>query len=191
LSKLIPITEVKFEDINKYKIEDCVYKFAIGDPANTGGDNYSMLFLWVYIIENKINVIVKDIIYSKNGIESLTDVIKDKLREHFIEETYLEVNGVGVASYLLLKKEIENHTTIKPFTTTENKEAKILSNYEFIKKYFIFDSGYKSNNEHNQFITHLTGYSKEGDNKHKLDAIDNASMVAKVLKVKYKKILYG
>lgn len=189
--KLIPITEVNFEDTNKYDINDAVYKFAIGDPANTGGDNYSMLFVWVYIVENKLSVVVKDIIYSKNGIESLTDTIKDKLREHFIEDTFLEVNGVGVASYFLLKKEIENHTTIKPFTTTENKEAKILSNFEFIKKYFIFDINYKLNTEHNQFITHLTGYSKEGDNKHKLDAIDNASMVAKVLKTKYKTLLYG
>lgn len=186
---LIPRSQLNL--YNDVKLEDVSYKFAVGDPANTGGDNYSMLFCWVLIEQNKINVIVKDIIYSKDGIEALTDTIKEKLREYFIEDTYLEVNGVGLASYLLLKQSIENHTQIKPFTTNENKEAKILSNYEFVKKHFYFDKNYKSNTSHSNFINHLTGYEKEGDNKHKIDAIDNASMAAKVIKTKYKSILFG
>lgn len=189
--KLIPLKELKLINNNITKIDDVSYKFAIGDPANTGGDNYSMMFCWVLIEQNKINVIVKDIIYSKDGIEALTDTIKEKLREYFIEDTYLEVNGVGLASYLLLKKSIENHTQIKPFSTNENKEAKILSNYEFVKKHFYFDESYKSNTQHLNFVNHLTSYEKEGDNKHKMDAIDNASMAAKVIKAKYKSILFG
>lgn len=189
--KLIPLSEIHFQNISTIPIESVSYKFAVGDPANTGGDNYSMMFIWVIIEGNRINGIVKDIIYSKNGIENLTDTIKEKLREHLIEDTYLEVNGVGLASYLLLKKEIENNTTIKPFTTNENKEAKILSNYEFVKKHLVFDENYKLKKEYEAFIKHLTAYEKEGYNKHKADAIDNASMVAKVIKTKYKSLLYG
>ena len=60
-----------------------------------------------------------------------------------------------------------------------------------VKKHFVFDENYKSNKEYEAFIKHLTAYEKEGDNKHKADAIDNASMVAKVIKTKYKSLLYG
>lgn len=191
---LIPISELNFIDTSAIEIKDTVFRFAVGDPANTGGDNYSMMFCWVVQENNQFQVVVKDVVYSGIGIEALTDTIVQKLHDNLIEEVFLEANGVGLASYLLLKKALENHCKITPFTTTENKEVKILSQFESIIRYFSFDSRYKENEQYSSFIKHLTGYKKDNEksvNKHKIDAIDNASMVAKVFKLKYAKHLFG
>lgn len=191
---LIPSSKLKFENIHKYTLNDTVWRFAIADPANKGGDNYSMLFCWVVNVGAHFQIVVRDVIYSKDGIESLTDRIVEKLHENLIEEVLLEVNGVGLASYMLVKREIENHCKAVPFTTKENKEVKILSNYEGVIKYMVFDDNYKSNAEHSNFISHLTSYKRdknESQNKHKLDAIDNASMAVKAFKLKFANVLYG
>jgi PBSX family phage terminase large subunit len=190
---LLPYGQLNFIDTSTITPQQIEYAFAIGDPANTGGDNYSMIFCWVIQIEGKIQVVVRDVIYSKDGIEALTDTILMKLKAEGIEECYLEVNGVGLASYLSVKPKIENHTKLKPLTTTENKEVKILSNYEFIKEYFCFAKEKAKDKQYAKFMEHLSEYSKEDDkaNKHKMDAIDNASMASKIIKVKYKKLLFG
>lgn len=191
---LVSIKRLNFIDTSKVELKDTLFRFAVGDPANTGGDNYSMMFCWVIQENNQFQVVVKDIIYSNIGIEALTEQIIQKLHDNLIEECFLEANGVGLASYLLLKKAIENHAKITPFTTTENKEVKILSHFESIIRYLSFDNSYKEKEQYNSFIKHLTSYQKENEkniNKHKIDAIDNASMVAKAFKIKYAKQLFG
>ena len=191
---LVPISDVSFIDVDKINVKDTIFRFTVGDPANTGGDNYSMMFCWVIQENNQFQVVVKDVIYSKSGIEALTDTIIQKLHDNLIEETFIEANGVGLASYVLLKKAIENHTKIKPFTTSENKETKILSNFESIIRYLSFSNKYKDNEQYSMFIQHLTSYQKDNEknvNKHKMDAIDNAAMVAKAFKIKYVKELFG
>lgn len=191
---LIPIKKLNFININNIKLEDTVWRFSIADPANKGGDNYSMLFCWVVQQDNQFSIVVKDVIYSKDGIEALTDTIVQKLHDNLIEECYLEANGVGLASFLLLKKALDTHCQVKAFTTKENKEAKILANYESIIRYMAFDENYKSNTHYSEFIKHLTTYQKENEdnlNKHKMDAIDNASMAVKSFKIKFAKQLYS
>jgi len=91
----------------------------------------------------------------------------------------------------LSKKGYGYHAKIKPFTSTINKEVRILSHYEFVKKYFVFDKSYKSNPEYAEFIRHVSGYEREGENKNKKDAIDALCSMAYILKIKYKKLLYG
>jgi phage terminase large subunit len=190
---LLPISRLKFIHPKTVKPEFVEFSFAVGDPANTGGDSYAMAFIKVMSYEGKLQFFVSDVVYSGNGIESLSEPILDKLRHNACEECYLEVNGLGLAAFLLLKSKIENHISIKGFQTTENKEVKILSNYEFIQKNFTFRSDYKEFPEYNKFIDHLTGYMKDEplQNKHKMDAIDCLSMGAKVAKAKYKSVLYG
>lgn len=188
---LCPLSHMKFEDMDNISDDNVVFKFACGDPADKGGDHYSIPFMHVVAYENSIAVYVKDVIHSKDGIEAITERAVDKQRENFIEEVFLEVNGVGTGAYLLLKKNMLNHSRIAPLTATINKEVRILSHYEFVKKYFIFDKAYKSNPEYSLFINHVTQYSRDGDNKHKMDALDVLCTAASILKFKYKKILYG
>lgn len=188
---LVPLSKLNLTDPETVTPEIISFSFAVGDPANTGGDNFSMMFIDVIQFEGKIQFYVKDVIYSKDGIEALTDPILLKLAEHTIEKTFLEVNGVGLAAFLLLKAKIQSYTELKAFNTNENKEQKILSNYEFIVKFFTFRSDYKEFPQYKKFISDLTEYKKEGDNKHKMDAIDNASMASKIMKIKYKNVIYG
>lgn len=189
--KLLPLSSLKFEDLSNIPIESIVYKFAVGDPADKGGDHFSVPFMHVAIIDEQLCCFVKDVIHSKDGIEITNDRIAMKSRETHTEEIFLEVNGVGTAAYLLLKKDLSNHAIVKPFTVSIPKEVRILSNYEFIKKYFIFDIDYKNNPEYKTFIAHVTGFEKEGENKNKKDAIDSLASAANILKIKYKNFLYS
>jgi len=188
---LLPLSSLKFEDLTNIPIESIVYKFAVGDPADKGGDHFSVPFMHVAIIDEQLCCFVKDVIHSKDGIEITNDRIAMKSRETHTEEIFLEVNGVGTAAYLLLKKDLSNHAIVKPFTVSIPKEVRILSNYEFIKKYFIFDIDYKNNPEYKTFIAHVTGFEKEGENKNKKDAIDSLASAANILKIKYKNFLYS
>ena len=189
--KLLPLSELRFGNVNNVPEEYVVFKFSVGDPADKGGDSFSIPMMHVAVVDNSLSCYVKDVIHSKEGIEVVTQRSVDKLRTNFIEEAFLEVNGVGVGAYLLLKRDLANHAKVKPFSSTINKDVRILSNYEFVKKYFIFDEDYKTNPEYRRYIEDLTGFVREGDNKNKKDAIDSLCSAASILKIKYKKLLYG
>jgi len=188
---LLPLSQIRFGDMSLIDERDVVFKFAVGDPADKGGDHFCIPFAHVVIIDNQLSIYIKDVIHSKDGIEVVNERSAEKSRELFMEEIYLEVNGVGSGAYYLLKRDLSNHAKIKPFTSTINKEVRILSHYEFVKKYFVFDKSYKSNPEYAEFIRHVSGYEREGENKNKKDAIDALCSMAYILKIKYKKLLYG
>lgn len=188
---LLPMSHLKFQDLSNIPEENIVYRFAVGDPADKGGDNFSIPIMHVAIIDNQLSCFVKDVVHSKDGIEVTNERAIEKSRINHIEDIYLEINGVGSASYYLLKRDMANHATVKPFTSTINKEVRILSHYEFVKKYFIFDKTYKDNTEYTAFIKDVTNYMKDGENKNKKDAIDALCSAAKILKIKYKEFLYG
>jgi len=188
---LLPLSKLKMGDVSNIPEESIVYKFSVGDPADKGGDCFTIPMMHVCVIDNQLSCFVKDVIHSKEGIEVVTERSIMKMRLNLIEDAYLEVNGVGTGAYLLLKRDVSNHATVKPFTSTINKEVRILSNYEFVMKYFIFDEKYKDNPEYFNFIKHVTSYEREGDNKNKKDAIDALCSAAAILKIKYRKMLYS
>ncbi len=188
---LLPMSSLRFENLDNIPEENIVFKFSCGDPADKGGDYYGIPMMHVCIIDGQIGCFVKDVIHSKDGIEVVTERYIMKSRLLHIEETFLEANGVGLGAYLLLKKDVSNHSLVKPFQSTIQKEVRILSHYEFVKKYFIFDENYKSNPEYYSFIKHVTSYEKEGENKNKKDAIDSLCSAASILKIKYKQFLYA
>jgi hypothetical protein len=189
--KLLPLESLRFENLDNIPEEDIVFKFACGDPADKGGDHYSFPMMHVCITDGQLGCFVKDVIHSKEGIEVITERYIMKSRLLHIEQSFLEANGVGLAAYLLLKKDVSNHSEVKPFTSTIPKEVRILSNYEFVKKYFVFDENYKSNPEYKLFIDHVIKYEREGENKNKKDAIDGLCSAASILKIKYKQFLYA
>jgi hypothetical protein len=188
---LLPLSELKFCDMSKIRGYDIKFSFSVGDPADKGGDKYSMVFLHVVKDNDDLSVYVSDVIHNTDGIEVNTQKILNRLPVETPEEIYIESNGVGLASIIDLKKTLKRHTVLKNFPSRDEKEVRILSNYEFIKKYFVFNKGYESISEYNSFIADLTSYLKEGDNKHKKDAIDVCSLASKILKIKYRSFLYG
>ena len=188
---LLPMSSLRFENIENIPEDSIIFKFSCGDPADKGGDYYSFPMIHVAMIDGQLGCFVKDVIHSKEGIEIVTERYIMKSRIQHIEESFLEANGVGLAAYILLKKDISNHSIVKPFNSTIPKEVRILSNYEFVKKYFIFDVNYKNNPEYHAFIKHVVSYEREGENKNKKDGIDALCSAASILKIKYKQFLYA
>lgn len=187
---LLPESELMFDDIANIKAEDCVYRFAVGDPADNGGDKYAMPFCYVKFVGNMPKVYVVKAICNGYGIEYNSEMVLKSFTDLYIDDVYVESNGVGIASILLIKNRLHKNTILKPFHSSENKEVRIMSHYEFIKRFFVFDKNYKSDQEYRQFMQDLTGYVKGGQNSHKADAIDCLCTAAYIIKSRYRRELY-
>ncbi|WP_372934092.1 phage terminase large subunit [Mariniphaga sediminis] len=188
---LLPKSQLKFQDLSNIPEENIIFRFAIGDPADTGGDKFSQPFIHVASLNDRIVCFVKDVIHSTYGIEANVERIPQKLIDNDIEALFLEDNGVGLAAVLLIKKKLPVNIKFVPFPSTIKKEVRILSHFEFVKRFFVFDINYKNNPEYRDFINDATGYMKDGDNKHRMDAIDILCSAANIVKLKYHKIIYG
>lgn len=188
---LLPISELRFACMSNIPEDNIDFSFAIGDPADKGGDKYSMPFMSVITDGNDFSVYVRSVIHNKYGIEANAERVLEKIKENNTEKIFIESNGVGLAAAITLKNSISTHCSLTAFASTQEKEVRILSNYEFVKKYFVFDENYLHDSEYKSFIQDLTSYLKEGENKHKKDAIDVCCSAAKALKAKYRQFLYG
>ena len=187
---LLPKSKLNFINIELIKDENVVYKFAIGDPADKGGDSYSMPFIDIMVINKELKCLVRNVVHSKDGIEVNTERILSRILENKTEKVFIESNGVGLAAILLLSKILPKWCSLKPFTSSINKEIRILSHYEFVQKYFLFDEKYKENPEYSAFLNDLVNYTKEGDNKNRKDAIDVLCSAAYFIKLKFRTLLY-
>jgi len=188
---LLPLASLSFADISVINYEDVAWSFFVGDPADKGGDKFAGLACWVVAKEDKLFCYVKDAICSKDGIEVVVPKIKDITLNHNIEEAYIESNGVGLAAVLTLKPLLQNsNTKLKPFPSTENKDVRILGNYEFVRDRFVFDSNYKQNEGYSLLIKDATEFMKDGENLHKKDALDVLCLAAKLIKIKFANFLY-
>lgn len=188
--RLLPLSELTFADTSNIPEENIIYRVAFGDPADKGGDKFSMPFIHVAEIEGKICCFVKDVIHNTAGIEANAPRVIEKSHEYGIDNLIFEVNGVGLAALLLVKPILLDNQKLIPWNSKVQKETRIQSHYEFVKKFFIFDKSYESNPEYKLYITDLTSYQKEGDNKHKIDAIDSCCLAAHIIKTKYYKQIY-
>jgi predicted phage terminase large subunit-like protein len=119
-----------------------------------------------------------------------TPAILQGIKLNLIDECLIEANGVGLAAVFQVQQSLKGVTKLTPFTSSEQKEVRILSNYEFIRMHFVFDINYQSRPQYNQFIKDLTSYIQGGDNKHKMDAIDVLCTAANALKIKFGRYIY-
>lgn len=189
---LIPFDTVQFDDFSVVKDEHIAFRFAVGDPADTGGDKFSMPFIDVVQVDDRLLFLVRDVVHNTHGIEVNVSRITDKAKKNKTEQIIIEANGVGLSAVLLLKNQVKQFCKLTAFNSTVNKEVRILSHYEFVQANFVFDKQkYESDLEYKMFVKDLTEYTKEGDNKNKKDAIDVLCSAAAILKLKYQKILYG
>lgn len=195
---LIPMGCLKFADVSLIDYKSFNYMFSVADPADHGGDKYACPFMGVRIepIERNghkytdVYVYVLGVLCNNDGIVANTQNILHYRKQYTAEHIFIEKNGLGLASYIELAKYM-NGEVLKPFTSNENKEHRILGEYEFIRTHFVFDSKWKDNPQYRQFMLDLTSYNRDGDNKHKKDAIDVLSTASNVVKIKYRSIIFG
>lgn len=188
---LLPIGALHFQNLSLFPRENLIYRFSISDPADTGGDKYSHPFVNVYEISGRIRCTVPFVIHSKSGIEANAERIPLQAIEHGSEALFLEDNGIGLAAAMLIKKKLPANIKFAPFHSSIKKETRILSHYEFVRDFFVFDESYKNDPEYLSFMNDLTSYLKDGDNKHKVDAIDVMCSAANIVKLKYHKVIYS
>jgi len=181
---LLPIQDLRL--FLKNRGAELISRLCFIDPAEKNGDFMAVIFMQVELLEGKFNAHIYDLILSNKGFEYLSEIVHERCVETDVQEVIFEKNGVGLATGIKLKSLNEGNYRLTPYHTTENKQAKILNNYEFVSRHYSFPSSYNDNLEHRLFINQLTSYSKGGINKND-DAIDVICSSAKILKIKYKK----
>lgn len=186
---LYPESEISFMELTDLSTIQPLFSFSTIDPADRGGDNYAAGFYDVIPwSDNSLRIVVKDVLFSKDGLQACCERVKDKFRKNHSEQAFIETNGIGMAAYILLKD--SETTDVKPYTNKVEKMVRILSNYEIIKKYYIFDVNYKENSDYYSFARNLFSLVKEGTNKND-DSADVLSASAEVVKAKYGDLIYG
>lgn len=191
---LLPKSSLKFDDLSKLDSTQCSYRVAVGDPADKGGDKYSMPFIWMTATQNGVICYVKSVVHNGFGIMENTDKIAERVKRLMIGEIVIESNGVGLAAINEMKRAGFGTTTsgikLVPLAATEQKEVRIQANYEFIQDNFVFDINYADDPEYRSFINDLTSYVAGEDNKHKKDAIDVLSTASDIIKYKFARLIY-
>lgn len=187
---LIPLSSLRFDDLSKLQPYQSVYRGAVADPADKGGDNYAMPFFFLDFNGKIPTVYVKKVVHNKMGIIANTPQIKQNLEQLCIDECIVEKNGLGIGAIIDLANAIKSTCKVIPVNENANKEGRILSNYEFVRDYFVFDSNYMNDPQYESFIRNLTSYNVSGDNTHRKDAIDSCCSTAILIKTKFSKILY-
>lgn len=188
---LIPLSTLQVAKRDSYITLNTAWNICVVDPADKGGDNYAAIFARIIVDSGRLNVYIADVIYSTQGIEANSTRVNEKMRQYNCEQVLVEVNGLGVAAAINIKRELSGNATLTPINSTKTKEVRIASNYEFVQRHFIFDSGYEVNNEFNRFVSDLTNYVEGADNSHRKDAIDVCCLTAGFIKIKFAKYLYG
>lgn len=188
---LIPRSTLKFADLSIINPKDVIFSFSMLDPADKGGDKFSVPFCWVLQVGNQIRCYIKDVIHNTDGTEANVPRIVEKSIKYGNTHLYIETNGIGLSAYHLLKRDKHPNQKLNGYPQGKNKETRIMSHYEFVRDNFVFDKNFEQNPEYKSFISDLTSYSKEGDNKHKKDAIDVLCAVADGLKDRYRSVIFS
>lgn len=147
------------------------------DTADTGEDylcsiNYGVTFA------NEAYVL--DVLYTKEPMEVTEPAMARILQAGGVNLARIESNngGRGFARNVrrILEQELgSNYTTIKWFTQTQNKQARIYSNSAWVMQHIYFPEDWK--NRWPEYHNAMIKYQREGQNKHD-DAPDATTGIA-------------
>lgn len=149
---------------------------AYTDTADTGSDYLCS------IAADEIDgeLFVKDVIYTKDGMEITEPLQADMLVENDVNQAIFESNNGGKGYARNVERLIwERHRTrkisVKWFHQNKNKMARILSNSTYVMDHIYFPSNWK--NRWPEFYKAMTEFQKEGKNKND-DASDAVTGLA-------------
>lgn len=147
------------------------------DTADTGDDylcsiNYGVTFA------NEAYVL--DVLYTKEPMEVTEPATAKMLFDGGVNVARIESNngGRGFARNVrrILEQELgSNHTTVKWFAQTKNKQARIYSNSAWVMQHVYFPEGWK--NRWPEYHDAMVKYQREGKNRHD-DAPDATTGIA-------------
>jgi predicted phage terminase large subunit-like protein len=182
---LFPKSELKMFDRANVDLSKAEYQFIYVDPADEGGDYNSAP--GCVLIGDRIYLPKELMSFNKDG----TDVNIPSLVETICNNMVEAVEVEGNSAWILFGKDLRNkvqeryqHCEVRIIKNTTNKNTRIIAQAAFIKNHFYFDADYESHPQYRQFIKNLTGYLREGTNKHE-DAPDSLAGCAQHFKSKF------
>ena len=146
------------------------------DTADTGGDylcsiNYGVTFA------NEAYVL--DVLYTKEPMEVTEPALARMLLAGAVNLARIESNNGGRGFARNVRRILEelgsNYTTIKWFTQTQNKQARIYSNSSWVMQHIYYPEDWK--NRWPEYHNAMIKYQREGQNKHD-DAPDATTGIA-------------
>lgn len=150
------------------------------DTADTGAD-----FLCSIVADETMNgeLYVKDILYTKEGMEVTETKTADMLVMNEVNYALIESNngGRGFArsvERIMWERHKTRKTSVKWFHQSKNKQARILSNATFVMDHIYFPANWKD--RWPEYYKAMHAYQREGKNKHD-DAPDATTGLAEVL----------
>ena len=154
---------------------------AVCDSKNLGKDNVSSPIGYVY----GDLIYLEDVIYN-NGLPEITiPLVGNKWFEHNVTRADVELNNGGnyyaenVGKHI---KELGGNTSIRMFFSGNNKQVKIITYSDFVKKHIIFKdkSKYSKNSEYAKFMEDVFKWTQTGKNKFD-DSVDSLAMLAQLM----------
>lgn len=151
---------------------------AICDSKNMGKDNVASPIGYVY----GDFVYIEDVVYN-NGLPEVTrPLVANKWMQHKVVRADVEMNNGGNYYAEDLAKLIQDgggKTSIRTFYSGNNKDVKIITYSDYVKKYFVFKdkSQYSPNSDYARFMQDVFSWTQTGNNKFD-DAPDSLAMLA-------------
>ena len=150
---------------------------AYTDTADTGKD-YLASYIYGETMDKEAYIL--DILFTKEPMEVTEPLLARKLVENEVNLCWIESNngGRGFArnvERLMRENHSTNHSTIKWFHQSKNKQARILTNATWLMEHVYFPEGWR--NRWPELYKSLMTYQREGRNAHD-DAQDALTGIA-------------
>lgn len=151
------------------------------DTADTGSDYLCSIIYGIYQKE----AYILDVIYTNEPMEITEPLVAKHIFEYKVNQADIESNNGGRGfsrqiSHYLTNTYNTNHTVIRPFHQSKNKQARIFSNATWIMEHIYFPQNW--HNKYPEFYKAITSYQREGKNLHD-DAPDALTGVAEKVNV--------
>lgn len=151
------------------------------DTADTGSDYLCSIIYGIYQKE----AYILDVIYTNEPMEITEPLVAKHIFEYKVNQADIESNNGGRGfsrqiSHYLTNIYNTNHTVIRPFHQSKNKQARILSNATWVMEHIYFPQNW--HNKYPEFYKAITSYQREGKNLHD-DAPDALTGVAEKVNV--------
>jgi predicted phage terminase large subunit-like protein len=153
---------------------------AVCDSKNLGKDNVSSPAGYVY----GDYVYIEDVVYNDGLPEITRPLVANMWLNHNVVRADVEMNNGGnyyAEDLAELIKHENGKTSIRTFFSGNNKDVKIITYSDYVKKYFIFrhPSTYSPNSPYASFMEDVFAWTQTGKNPHD-DAPDTLAMLAQL-----------
>lgn len=177
--------DLKGQLYTSFKTYDSIPQFekiqSYTDTADTGSDYLCSIIYGIYQKE----AYILDVIYTNEPMEITEPLVAKHIFEYKVNQADIESNNGGRGfsrqiSHYLTNTYNTNHTVIRPFHQSKNKQARILSNATWVMEHIYFPQNW--HNKYPEFYKAITSYQREGKNLHD-DAPDALTGVAEKVNV--------